>query len=121
MAPLQNPRNHQFDITTRQGLVTRGAIYLPYLYPTFGYHQKIATINKEECAKQLEFYLPKLITLMQVSPQDIFLDSEKPRLLLGAKKIHLWHSQIKELGLVPAIVKEDPLSNYLEIEVDLFI
>ena len=53
-----------------------------------------------------------------VDNREIFLDEEKPRILVSKKTVKKNKNKIINLGLVPAIVVEYPTADQLEIEVD---
>ncbi len=109
----------KFDQVDKEGLLIRGALYLPELVPGFGYRRKLGECNKEELLKQLRPLVEKLRQEMKLTDEDFYLDPEKPRILLSAKKILPLKKKFKRWGLIPAIVKEYPTADQLEIEVEL--
>ncbi len=109
----------KFDQVDKEGLLTRGALYLPELVPGFGYRRKLGECNKEELLKRLRPLAEKMQQELKLSEDDFYLDPEKPRILLSAKKISPLKKRFKQWGLIPAIVKEYPTADQLEIEVEL--
>ncbi len=110
----------KFDHVDKEGLLIRGALYLPELVPGFGYRRTLAECNKEDFLKRLRPLAEKLRQELSLDEEDFYLDPEKPRILLSAKKILPLKKKFKQLGLIPAIVKEYPTADQLEIEVELF-
>ncbi|MEK6950356.1 MAG: radical SAM protein [Nanoarchaeota archaeon] len=119
----------KFDQVDEEGLLTRGALYLPELVPGFGYRKKLEACNKLEASNK--FNKPELLERLRsllsmikedcrLTNEEIFLDREKPRILLSAKKIKPLQKKFRRWGLIPAIVKEYPTADQLEIEVELF-
>ena len=109
----------RFDQVSKEGLLTRGALYLPDLVPGFGYRKKLEEANKAEYLERLKPVVEKLKKELSFGENDLYLDPEKPRILLSVKKIAPLKKQFKQWGLIPAIVSEYPTADQLEIEVDL--
>lgn len=112
----------KFDQVDKEGLLTRGALYLPELVPGFGYRRKLRELSgeeRQEYLKKLQALLEKIKTECRLAEEEIFLDAEKLRFLLSAKKIKPLQRKFRQLGLVPAIVKEYPTADQLEIEVEM--
>jgi len=109
-----------FDIVDEEGLLTRGALYLPDLAPGFGYRKKLAECNKEEFVKRLLVLLPEIKSKCHLREEDCVIDEEKPRILISSHKIKPLQKKFRTLGLLPAVVKEYPTADQLEIEVDIF-
>lgn len=103
-----------FDLVDSEGLLTRGALYLPELAPGFKYRERLAGVNRTECVEKLR---DKLETIQKFAG-DLFLDEQKPRILLASKLIRQHRREWKKLGLMAAIVKEYPTADQLEIEVE---
>lgn len=115
----EGAHNHKsFDIVDEEGLLTRGALYLEELAPGFGYREKLKGINKEEFVKRLVPTFQKIKEKFHLNEEEIFLDEEKPRILLSAKRIEKKKDYFKKLGLLPAVVKEYPTADQLEVEVE---
>ncbi|MFC1768683.1 radical SAM protein [Nanoarchaeota archaeon] len=101
---------HSFDIVDDEGILTRGAIYLPELKPSFGYREKIKKINKKK-------YL-KILKSKKINLKNKFIDENKVRILTSKKELIKNKTKIKKLGLIPAIVKEYPTADQFEVEVE---
>lgn len=110
-----------FDIVDEEGMLIRGAIYPKDLAPGVGYRNKLKKSNKEQFILELKPKLEKLIDFLEIDKEGIFLDKEKPRILLSAEILEYVEviEKIKELDLVPTIVTEYPTADQLEIEVEL--
>jgi len=108
-----------FDLMDEEGLLTRGAIYLPELTPSFGYRKILAEINKSEFVQKLTPLLEKIKQDLKLNDNDIFLDQEKPRILLSSKNAKKHKDYFTKLNVKAAIVKEYPTADQLEIEVDI--
>ena len=101
-----------FDQVTKEGLLIRGAIYLPNLAPGFGYFQKLKKIkNKKK-------YLKKLKKMQKQLKFKTAIDEKKLRLLSHQRSINHYKNQIKKLKLIPAIVEEYPTWDALEVNID---
>lgn len=110
----------KFDIVTEEGLLVRGALYLPSLVPGFGYRRKLAECDKEKYIEQLKEKVKSVVAELQLAEKEWYLDSEKPRILISSKKIKPLRKKLNQMGFIPAIVKEYPTADQLEIEVELF-
>ncbi len=110
----------RFDQVDNEGLLIRGALYLPELAPGFGYRRRLAECRKEEFLERLQPFAEKLQQELNLSGSDFYLDHDKPRILLSARKILPLKRRFKQWGLIPAIVKEYPTADQLEIEVEFF-
>lgn len=109
----------KFDLVTEEGLLVRGALYLPSLVPGFGYRRKLAECDKEKYIGPLKEMVKSLVTELQLAESEWYLDTEKPRILISSKKIKPLRKKLKQMGFIPAIVKEYPTADQLEIEVEL--
>lgn len=108
----------KFDKVDQEGLLTRGAIYLPKLSPGFDYRKKLDSINKEEYTKKLELHLDKIKSKLKLKENDYYLDPNKPRILISEKIARRKFKTISNMGLKVAIVVEYPTADQLEIEVE---
>lgn len=108
----------QFDIVDNEGMLTRGALYLPELAPGFGYRKKLEICSKKEIAEKLLAFLMKIKKDLCLHETAIFLDTEKPRILVSKKNVQKNKRYFLKLGLLPAIVKEYPTADQLELEVE---
>lgn len=110
----------KFDRVDEEGLLTRGALYLPELVPGFGYRKKLEQYDKKPLLEKLSKMAEEIKKEFCLDDDEIFLDEQKPRILLSAKKIAPLKKRFLKKGLIPAIVKEYPTADQLEIEVELF-
>ena len=111
----------QFDIIDKNGVLIRGAIYLPELAPGFDYRKKLSELTpekKQELISKLTLIQQQLKTELQFQDQDIFLDPEKYRLLISAKNARTHANAIKQKNLLIARVEEMPTADQLELEVE---
>ncbi|MBT4935936.1 radical SAM protein [Candidatus Woesearchaeota archaeon] len=106
-----------FDIVDAEGMLTRGALYLKYLTPGFGYREKLHKVDKQFYIRRLEPLLVKIKEKLKCKDDDIFLDTKKPRILLSRTITKRNVKFFKKLNLVPAIVTEYPTADQLEVEV----
>ncbi|MEK6905249.1 MAG: radical SAM protein [Nanoarchaeota archaeon] len=109
-----------FDIVSKEGMLTRGALYHPELVPGFGYRKKLETVDKDDYIQQLLPLLEKIKKRLKLNDEEICLDAAKPRIIFSSKLIKNNRSFFKKLNLIPAIVSEYPTADQLEIEVELF-
>lgn len=107
-----------FDLVDKEGLLTRGALYLPQLKPGFRYRTLLASTDKIPLLAKLETLLTKIKEKWSLKEEDIYLDKAKVRILLSKKLIKKKKVYFRNLGLIPAIVKEYPTADQLELEVD---
>ena len=107
-----------FDLMDEEGLLTRGALYLPELSPRFSYRKILAEINKQEFIKKLTPLSEKIKQDLKLNDNDLFLDPEKPRIILSSKNAKKHKDYFTKLNLKVAIVKEYPTADQLEIEVN---
>ncbi|MBU0980168.1 MAG: radical SAM protein [Nanoarchaeota archaeon] len=96
------------DIITEDGMLQRGAIYLPELKPGFGYRRKL---EKADLSEKLRIAKRKL-------PFKAEVDEVKMRLLTSMKIVKKNAGEIKRKGLIPAIVEEYPTHDAMEIEIE---
>ncbi len=108
---------HDFDHVDDEGLLTRGALYLDDLKPDFGYRQKLKEADLDKFVAKLILLSEKIKKELKLSDKDLFLDEKKPRLILSRKNVQKHKKYFFDLGLKPAIVKEYPTADQLEIEV----
>ncbi len=107
-----------FDVVTKEGLLIRGAIYLPELAPGFSYREKLKNASKSEITPQLERIYYTIKEKLHLKEQEIYLDQNKLRLLLSTKNLKKNILVIKQQNVLCAIVKEYPTADQLEIEVE---
>jgi uncharacterized protein len=106
----------KFDIMTPEGMLVRGAIYLPGLAPGFGYHEKIMGIGAADKRKSLNRLKKIREELIKggVKPDLVVLDREKVRLITSAALAR----KIANDDVTVAVVKEYPTYDSLELEVE---
>jgi len=109
----------KFDIVDNEGMLTRGVVFLKELMPGFSYHENIKKIkNKNKVMMKLKDIRKELISNCKIKPDLIEVDAEKLRLLTSSKLIKKNANKIKKLDLIPAIVKEYPTKDAMELDVE---
>lgn len=109
---------HPFDLVNEEGILTRGALYFEDMRPDFGYRKRLHEANKEEYLQRLLPLLEQIKKKLRLKDQEIFLDKEKPRILLSKRLTIKKKNYFFSLGLRPAIVMEYPTTDQLEVEVE---
>lgn len=109
---------HHFDQMDTEGLLTRGALYLPELAPGFRYRETLERADKKGAMAKLNQLLKMILKQTKLKEKDLFLDEKKLRFLLSVKNAVRNKENLLELGLKPAIVKEYPTADQLEVEVE---
>jgi pyruvate formate-lyase activating enzyme-like uncharacterized protein len=107
-----------FDTVDSEGMLTRGALYLPELMPGFEYRKKLESMNLSKFVTVLKPLLERVQKELRLKDSELFLDEKKPRILLSQYKIKQNRKFFKKVNLIPAIVTEYPTADQLEIEVD---
>ncbi len=110
-----------FDKVDNEGILTRGALYLPELAPDFNYRNKLESFSQEKIITVLQLLLEKMEKIKEecsFNDEDLFLDREKPRILLSEFQARKFKKKLKAAGLLTAIVQEMPTADQLEIEVE---
>jgi hypothetical protein len=108
----------KFDIVDEEGMLTRGVIFLKELKPGFSYHENIGKIkNRNKVIMKLKNIRKELISNCKIKHDLLEVDAEKLRLLTSSKIIRKIADKVKQLGLIPAIVKEYPTRDAMELEV----
>ena len=105
----------EFDKITNEGLLIRGALYLPGFYPGLTYENS----KNEETKNKLDFFYNKLKDIFKIKDSKISIDYEKNRILLSKNDIKMNKKKFLNLGLTPAIVTEYPTADQFEIEVEV--
>ena len=109
---------HSFDIIDGEGLLTRGALYLPELKPGFNYRKKLRRANKKKHIKKLDYLANEIKNKLNLDNNDLVVDKKKLRILLSKhnaiknKKIFL------KMDLTPAVVVEYPTADQFEVEIE---
>jgi uncharacterized protein len=107
-----------FDSIDREGLLTRGVLYLPKLAPGFGYQKSLESIDKNVFVRKLQSYFDSIQDKLNLPEGHMKIDTLKPRILLSRKMIVKHKDFFLDLGLIPAIVKEYPTADRLEVEIE---
>ncbi|MBN1156219.1 radical SAM protein [Candidatus Woesearchaeota archaeon] len=104
-----------FDKVSEEGMLIRGAIYLPEYAPSFGYKNKINSMsNKEIIINKLNVIRDDIIKKNHINPDMIAVDEERLRLLTSTGIIkHLKTNDMKR-----AIVTEYPTRDCFIVEID---
>jgi len=108
----------KFDVMTNEGMLIRGALYLPELIPGFGYHEKLSQIRSTEKKKilnRLERIREDIIRQEELPHDMLLVDEHKLRLITSPWLVRV----IEAKDLVKAVVIEYPTFDALEIEVDI--
>ncbi len=108
-----------FDIMTDEGLLVRGAIYLPELYPSFDYSTKIMRISVDEKNKilsKLNIITKEIKENFSIPQELIEVDERRLRILIAPWILEEISAEIKKQGLKPAIVEEYPTWDALCID-----
>ena len=105
------------DAVDEDGLVTRGAIYAT-LTPGFGYEKMIETLSDDARLKEL-LLLKKiqndLIKKFTLKNSEIFLDEQKPRVLVSATWLRKNH---EKMGYPCALLLDYPTWDSFPIEIE---
>jgi len=111
----------KFDITTEEGLLIRGAIYLPELKPDFEYKKRLEGLNKTQkraLLRKLEGLRKKLISKYNIPESLIKVDTEKPRIITALPIVEEIAREIRRMGALPARVKQYPTFDQMEVDVE---
>ena len=107
-----------FDIVDEEGMLLRGALYLPELMPGFNYREKLKSIDKRKMLEKLQPFYDRIKKKFNLEEGGIHLDPEKPRILISKRLCKKKTPYFLSIGLKPAIVTEYPTADQLEIEVE---
>ena len=109
-----------FDVVTEEGMLKRGAIYLPEISPQTTRETLEKIKQNEKLANQflekLDFLKKELLKKFHLTRTKI--DVQKLRILLSQKDVKRYAKEIKKLNLIPALVEEYPTHDGLEIEIE---
>ncbi|MDP3766119.1 MAG: radical SAM protein [Nanoarchaeota archaeon] len=109
---------HDFDIIDDEGLLTRGALYLPELKPGFGYRKKLMKADKEKLIKKLGYFANEIKNKLKLSNNDFIIDKNKLRILLSKNNTIKNKKIFLKMNLIPAIVVEYPTADQFEVEIE---
>ncbi len=108
-----------YDENTKEGTLIRGCIYLPKLFPGMQYRKKLKAAPKRTLLAQLRH--KQALVQVLFGEKQVFLDTKKIRFIVPVKKIRRMATQIKNIGLQPALVEEYPTEDSFEVEVELLL
>ncbi|MFH1055544.1 MAG: radical SAM protein [Candidatus Altiarchaeota archaeon] len=101
----------EYDILTTEGLLIRGAIYLPETVPSFGYKEKVEGMKparKATLTRKISSAMRKIKSTYSLDSKLIELDESRLRILTGAWIVEELAEGLKGIGLRPAVVEEYP-------------
>mgnify|MGYP005627388053 CR=1 FL=1 len=110
-----------FDILHEDGMLTRGALYLPELSPGFGYRKRLqglAEKDRKRLSKKLISLRARILKDLRLEAEYLAVDTNKLRLLTSPGIAEKTKNYLKELGLQPAIVTEYLTWDSFEVELD---
>ena len=102
---------NDFDKVDEEGMLTRGALYLEELKPSFGYRKKLESADRKLIIKKLKEAKKKLRFRLK-------LDEVKLRLICSQGDAENHADEIKKHGLIPAVVEEYPTWDAVELDVE---
>jgi len=102
----------KYDIVTKEGTFVRGVIYTEKPSDEL----KIKDILEE--IKKLKELRNRLCQDMRINKQDLEVDKLRFRLLTSRRIVVRHEKEIKQHGLIPAIVEEDPNHDFFELEIE---
>ncbi|MBN2053191.1 radical SAM protein [Candidatus Woesearchaeota archaeon] len=108
----------KFDVVAEDGMLTRGAFYLPEMKPGFGYHEKLNSLEiseKKKILNKLESIRKEILKEEELPEHMLLIDEHKLRLITSPWLARIINSK----GLVKAVITEYPTFDALEIEVDV--
>ncbi|MFH1212069.1 MAG: radical SAM protein [Candidatus Woesearchaeota archaeon] len=110
-----------FDAVDDEGLLTRGAVYTPEIFPSFDYSKALAEFpadRRKAVSEKLNALLEKLEKSRESSGEEFFFDEQRLRILAGVKTIKMTAEQLKKDGFKPAVVKEYPTGDCFIVELE---
>ena len=108
----------KFDIVDEEGMLIRGALYLPELMPGFHYREKLKNAEAKGVIEKLKPLYGQIKKKFDLDEDEIGIDLQKPRILMSKKLCKKKKAYFLGLGLKPALVIEYPTADQLEIEVE---
>ncbi len=112
----------EYDIITREGLLVRGAMYLPELTPSFNYNKKIASIQtaaRKNIIRRLDKTAEAIKEKFRLPSKYVVVDERRLRLLTGAWILEEIAGDVKSMGLKPAVVEEYPTWDTLCVDLKM--
>ncbi|MFC1741343.1 radical SAM protein [Nanoarchaeota archaeon] len=110
-----------FDILNKDGTLTRGAIYLPFLIPSFNYNENLENLTKRQkdiAIKKLNTARKHIIREYKVPIKLLKIDKKRLRIITNPGVTQHLAEEIKNMTLKPAIVTEYPTWDALIVELD---
>src|SRR3989344_1526747 len=109
-----------FDVVTEEGMLKRGAVYLPEINPQMT-RETLKKIKQNErlvnqFLERLNILKEELLKKFKITNTKI--DVQKLRILLSQKDVKKYAKEIKKMNLIPALVEEYPTYDGLEIEIE---
>lgn len=111
-----------FDILNKDGTLTRGAIYLSYLAPSFDYHAALSSLTPKQKSfslKKLRIAENHLLKEHGIPRALIQIDTQRLRLITNPGVVLNLKEELSSMTLKPAIVTEYPTWDALIVELDL--
>ncbi|MBI2130813.1 radical SAM protein [Candidatus Woesearchaeota archaeon] len=111
-----------FDTITKEGMISRGSIYLKELAPSFSYRKILGDMDdkkKESLLRKLRDARGMLIKKFDLKKGDMEIDDFKLRLVTSAKITRKSCKELKLMGFVPAVVEEYPTADAIEVDIQL--
>jgi pyruvate formate-lyase activating enzyme-like uncharacterized protein len=110
-----------YDILEKNGMLTRGAIYLPFLLPSVGYEKKLNSLTKEQrnvVLRKLRTFRNYIMREHGVPAKLLDIDEHRMRLLTNVVVVTELEKDIKRASLKPCIVTEYPTWDAMIVELD---
>ena len=101
----------EYDIVTDEGLLIRGAVYLPETLPSYGYKDQIEKMSpsaKKDLLRKLKTEGRRLRKKYGIAGNLLEEDGQHLRLLTGAWVVEKLAKDLKARNLKPAVVEEYP-------------
>ncbi len=101
----------EYDIITGEGLLIRGAAYLPNTLPSYGYRKKTKSKTEKQTksnADKLRKHAKEIKSKYGLENELLEVDAKNGRILTGAWIIEEIAEELKNMGLTPAVVEEYP-------------
>jgi hypothetical protein len=102
-----------FDELTEDGLLYRGCAYLAGFEPGIDFKARVAksSASDVECLNDVFVKVKKLCA-------DAVIDEKRFRVLLPPKTARKYAVELRELGLVPALVEEYPTADAIQVDIE---
>ncbi len=107
----------KFDIVTNEGMLIRGAIYLPKILPGFDYEKRLLKVNNIITLKKLNKTKNELAKNFKIPKNLLDVDEKRYRLLTNIGVVEHLAKVLKKMNLVPAIVEEYPTWDAIQLDI----